>query len=78
MASFCVAVIRGINIPLLLVLEVTSKAAEAAGVLVPMPTWAKVFRDVINAIISNKSFELTFILLGFILRRGEANIRLKF
>ena len=43
MASFCVAVIRGINIPLLLVSEVTSKAAEAAGVFVPMPTWAKVF-----------------------------------
>ena len=38
MASFCAAVIRGINIPLLLVLELTSNAAEAAGVLVPIPT----------------------------------------
>jgi hypothetical protein len=40
MASFCAAVTRGIKIPLLLVLELTSKAAEAAGVSVPMPTWA--------------------------------------
>ena len=37
MASFCAAVIRGINIPLLLLIELTSNAAEAAGVFVPMP-----------------------------------------
>jgi hypothetical protein len=39
MASFWLALNLGINIPLLLVPELTSKAAEAAGVLVPMPIW---------------------------------------
>jgi hypothetical protein len=38
MASFCAAVIRGIKMPLLFELELTSKAAEAAGLSVPIPT----------------------------------------
>jgi hypothetical protein len=39
MASRCASVIRGGKKPL--VVLVTSNAAEATGVVVPMPTWAK-------------------------------------
>ena len=38
MADFCVAVIRGANIPL--VVLVISNTDEASGDEVPMPTWA--------------------------------------
>src|SRR4051812_36346490 len=38
MASRCACVMRGINSPR--VVEVTSSAALAFGVIVPMPTWA--------------------------------------
>ena len=65
------AVILGINIPLLLVVEFTSKAAEAAGVLVPIPTCAKAFvaisiAPVINAILP---IFVLFLLLKIILQR---------
>ena len=66
MASFCVAVILGINSPLLLVLEVTSKAAEAAGVLVPMPTWAYSLEHNINRVIGTKRLILIFIEFNFL------------
>ena len=37
MAFFCVSLRRGINIPLLFSNELTSNAAEGAGLVVPIP-----------------------------------------
>jgi hypothetical protein len=47
--------------PLLFELEVTSKAAEAAGLSVPMPTWAKVFALVNSMSITNTYLGLVII-----------------
>jgi hypothetical protein len=60
MTSFCVSVIRGIKTPLLLVLEVTSRAAEAAGVVVPMPTWAKMLLRLSKLIAVKSNRNLSF------------------
>jgi hypothetical protein len=45
-----------------LVLEVISKAAEGAGVLVPIPIWAKAFVAVRITTLNKKIIRLIFIL----------------
>jgi hypothetical protein len=55
----------------LFVLEVTSKAAEAAGFFVPMPICAKVFALIDRISMTNTYLELVIMLLKFLLKRGK-------
>jgi hypothetical protein len=64
-AFLCVAVIRGGSKPL--VVEVTSNAADACGVIVPIPTWANVVKLVAITATNNVNFLIVFNLIVFIL-----------
>jgi hypothetical protein len=54
MAFLCACVMRGGKNPL--VVEVISNAAEAFGVVVPIPTWAKVVKLVATKTAENINF----------------------
>ena len=55
--------------PLLFKLELTSKAAEAAGLSVPMPTWAKVFALINKMNMTNTRLGLVIMPLRLIFKK---------
>jgi hypothetical protein len=65
MAALSLANIRGGKKPL--VVEFTSNCAEAAGVLVPIPTWACVAKPKISRPKENKRFEIFMLFVCILL-----------